>query len=166
MRIRPETPRDASAIDEVTATAFEPMAYSDGSEVAIIRKLRDDGDLLLSLVAEEARQIIGHVAFSAVSIGTSSDIWYGLGPVSVAPDRQRQGIGRKLIETGLAELRKAGGSGCVLVGDPGYYHRFGFVRNDLLTYLGVDKKFIQYLVFRGDQPAGEVRYAPAFDLET
>ena len=155
MHIRPETPEDATAIADVTTAAFEPMAYSDGSEVAIIRALRDAGDLTWSLVAEDAGEIVGHVAFSPVTIGGSDDVWFGLGPVSVAPDRQRRGVGRKLIETGLAELRRAGASGCVLVGDPGYYGQFGFIGDGPLTYLDVDKKFVQYLVLNGADPEGD-----------
>ncbi|CAG37963.1 hypothetical protein DPPB99 [Desulfotalea psychrophila LSv54] len=72
----------------------------------IINKLRDNGTLSLSLVAEVEAGIVGHIAFSPVTIGAVSANWYGLGPVSVSPSRQREGIGSQLIEAGIAELKK------------------------------------------------------------
>ncbi|MFN8663891.1 MAG: N-acetyltransferase [Thermomicrobiales bacterium] len=126
MIIRPESPADATAIHALTAAAFAGKPYSDGTEPYVIDALRADGALAISLVAEEQGEVVGHVAFSLVSIADEPGTWYGLGPVSVAPSRQRQGIGTALIETGLAQVRDLGAEGCVLLGDPAYYRRFGF----------------------------------------
>ena len=126
MLIRFEKPDDADAIHELTRVAFEPMPYSSNTEARIVRDLRASGDLTLSLVAEEDGEIIGHVAFSPVTIGNVEDGWYGLGPISVKPERQRQGIGRALIERGLDVLRERDATGCALIGDPSVYRGVGF----------------------------------------
>lgn len=126
MFIRPERPDDKQTIHDLTIAAFEPTPFSDGSEAPIITKLRNDGDLTVSLVAVRGGDIVGHVAFSPVTVGVESDGWYGLGPVSVWPDKQRQGIGSALINEGLAILKANGAKGGVLIGDPAYYGRFGF----------------------------------------
>ncbi|MCO6185514.1 GNAT family N-acetyltransferase [Rhizobium sp. L1K21] len=163
--IRNEKPGDEEAIFILTQTAFETMPYSDGSEGFIVNRLRADGDLAYSLVAiagqDAGEAIIGHVAFSPVTVG-SSEGWFGLGPISVAPNMQRKGVGKALIAQGLDRLRAAGGKGCVLVGDPGYYARHGFVSNGKLTYADIDQAFIQYIAFTDDEPEGEIHYAAAF----
>ena len=97
MEIRDERPGDEDAIHALTAEAFRPMPYSSGTEPAIIRALRASGALTLSLVAVEDGAIVGHVAFSPVAIDGQDEGWFGLGPISVSADRQRQGIGRALI---------------------------------------------------------------------
>ena len=90
--IRPERPDDADAIHELTVIAFDPMPFSDGTEAPIIRALRAAGELTVSLVDEEDGEVVGHVAFSPVTVGGADVGWYGLGPISVHPGRQRQGI--------------------------------------------------------------------------
>ncbi|MEL6840780.1 MAG: N-acetyltransferase, partial [Pseudomonadota bacterium] len=104
MLIRPETSADIKTIRQLTDIAFAPMPYSDGTEGAALDQMRSDGDLTLSLVAEDAGLIIGHVAFSPAQIGRTSGPWYGLGPISVRADRQRQGIGTQLAQEGLKQL--------------------------------------------------------------
>ncbi|MFE6255418.1 GNAT family N-acetyltransferase [Agromyces sp. NPDC057865] len=163
MRIRPEQPGDEDAIHELTLAAFEPMPFSDGTEAPIVRSLRGDGDLTISLVAEEDGVIIGHVAFSPVSIDGASDGWFGLGPVSVAPDRQRRGIGSALIGIGLQQLRDEGALGCALIGNPAVYRGMGFESDGLLTYRSLDVAFVQRIVFRGPAPRGRLRFAAAFE---
>ena len=160
--IRPEEPRDHAAIRVVTEAAFAAMEHSDGSEPAIVEALRRDGDLTLSLVAEDAQQIVGHIAFSPVTISDGTSGWYGLGPVSVIPDCQGEGIGFRLIQRGLADLRERGARGIVLLGDPAYYERFGFAHDPRLNYPGQRQEYFQCLVLEGDMPEGEVRYASAF----
>ena len=118
MQLRPERPGDEDAIHDLTAIAFEPMPFSDGSEAPIIRALRDSGDLTLSIVAEDDGEVVGHVAFSPVTVDGEDRGWYGLGPVAVRPDRQREGIGRSLVEAGLERLRTRGARGCALIGNP------------------------------------------------
>jgi putative acetyltransferase len=163
MIIRPEQPGDEEIIHDLTAAAFEPMSYSDGSEAPIIAGLRKDGDLTVSLVAVAGADIVGHVAFSPVAVGAESDGWYGLGPVSVWPDQQRQGIGSALIEEGLSILKAKGAKGCVLVGDPNYYGRFGFRSDGNLSYQELPPQYVQSLSFQGEPPTGQVKFSPAFE---
>ena len=160
--IRPERERDQPAIYSVTEAAFREMEFADGDEQDLVNRLRDDGDLTISLVAEEDGSIIGHIAFSPVTISDSTSDWYGLGPVSVVPARQGQGIGSKLVNQGLDRLRRLGARGCVLLGDPAYYSRFGFKHDPRLEYPGPPAKYFQCLVLDGDMPTGQVAYAPAF----
>ena len=88
--------------------------------------LRDSNALSISLVAEIDKKVVGNIAFSPVTISDVSPGWYGLGPVSVLPELHKQGIGKSLMREGLSMLKSMGAKGCVLVGDPGYYERFGF----------------------------------------
>lgn len=95
----------------------------------------------------------------------ASNDWFGLGPIAVAPDRQGEGIGRALIEAGLAELRLRNAGGCALIGDPALYGRFGFV-SGTLDYQGLDSSLVQHLVLDGSaDPRGELQYTPAFSPE-
>ncbi|WEK57040.1 MAG: N-acetyltransferase [Candidatus Brevundimonas phytovorans] len=161
MILRPETETDRAAIQALTAAAFDGHPHSDGSEPRIIEALRDAGALTLSLVAEVDGQVVGHAAFSPVEWPGQGD-WFGLGPVSVAPDSQNQGIGRQLIEAGLDDLRRRGARGCVVMGEPAYYGRFGFVQDPRLTYPGPPPDYFMALAFGAIEGSGEVRYHPAF----
>ncbi|WP_128891256.1 GNAT family N-acetyltransferase [Erythrobacter sp. HKB08] len=160
--IRPEGARDQSAIYSLTKDAFADMPFSDGDEQDLVDRLRADGDLALSLVAEDAERVVGHIAFSRVAISDGSADWYGLGPVSVLPECQRQGIGSRLIQRGIADLRERGARGIVLLGDPAYYSRFGFGHDPALTYPGPPPQYFQRLVIDGSPPKGVVSYPPAF----
>lgn len=160
-RIRPELPEDAPAIAALISAAFDGHPHSDGSEAGIVMALRRDGDLTLSLVAE-GDAVIGHIAFSPVTISDGSADWYGLAPLSVQPERQNEGIGAALVRRGLTELQALGAKGCVVLGDPAYYGRFGFVADPALTYSDVPEGMFQRLVLTGDIPRGSVLYAAAF----
>jgi putative acetyltransferase len=162
--IRPERPGDEDAIHHLTVAAFEPMEFSNGSESSIIEGLRRSGDLILSLVAEENGKIVGHAAFSPVTIGGAADDWFGLGPISVKPERQRQGIGRALILRGMELLKSRGAHGCALIGDPAFYSRFGFHSDGLLSHGDLDPRYVQRIIFSGPAPEGAVTFAPAFDI--
>lgn len=164
MLIRNEEPRDYDAIHRLTTRAFDPMPYSDGTEAAIIRLLRQNGDMTISLVAEEHGEIVGHIAFSPVTIDGTHDDWFGLGPVSVEPAQQKRGIGRTLIDTGLALLKDGGARGCALIGSPDLYGRFGFRSDGRLTYESIDPGYVQWLAFDGRPPSGELKFSPAFSL--
>lgn len=135
------------------------------AEAAIVRVLRENGDLSISLVGDEGAEIVGHIAFSPVAIGGKHDDWFGLGPVSVEPARQKRGIGRALIETGLSLLRERGAQGCALIGSPDLYRRFGFISDGQLTYGTLEPKYVQWIVLGGRPPVGELRFAPAFSLD-
>ncbi|MFB9948156.1 GNAT family N-acetyltransferase [Rhizobium puerariae] len=145
MRIRDERPGDEDTIHELTQTAFAPMPYSVGTEGSIIRALRRSGDLSLSLVAEDDGNIVGHAAFSPVAIDGVHDGWFGLGPISVRADRQRQGIGKALIREGLERLKARGAKGCALVGNLDVYRSSGFENDGRLSCKGVDDRYVQRL---------------------
>lgn len=125
--------------------------------------LREAGQLILSLVAEEGGNIVGHVAISPVTISDGSENWYGLGPISVAPQRQGEGIGSSLMGRALAGLRSLGAGGCVLLGDAAYYHRFGFKPEAGLVLPGVAPEYFQAIAFAAVIPNGTVAYHTAFD---
>lgn len=165
MIIRQEQEPDYGAIEQVTADAFALVEHSDQTEPAIIAALRDAGALTISLVATDGDEVIGHVAFSAVTIDGEDHRWFGLGPVSVRPDRQGRGIGGALIRQGLHELRAQGAAGCVLLGNPGYYRRFGFVNDPDLRYPGAPPEYFMRLTFDGSDPAGQVEYHAAFGAQ-
>lgn len=162
IQIRDERPEDVAAIQALTQKAFAGMPFSDGSEPGIILRLREAGDLALSLVAVERDAIIGHVAFSPLRIAGADGLWFGLGPISVEPTRQKQGVGRQLVSKGLVRLRQQGAQGCALIGDPAVYAGMGFVSDGALTYSDVPLQYVQRIVFSGDAPRGELHYAPAF----
>ncbi|MGX5736460.1 GNAT family N-acetyltransferase [Bosea thiooxidans] len=167
MPIRAEQPGDIDAIRALTTEAFATAPHRSGTEAAIVDGLRAAGALTLSLVAVAGdgtdAALLGHVAFSPVTIDGADRGWFGLGPVSVRPGRQRGGIGSALIREGLRRLRASGAGGCVLLGDPAYYGRFGFAADPALVLEGVPPEYFMRLAFGGDVPAGTVRYHAAFD---
>ncbi len=160
--IRAERLGDETTIHHLTEAAFREMPFSEGDEQHLVDALRRDGDLALSLVAEGAVRVVGHIAFSRVTISDGTPDWYGLGPVSVWPELHHQGIGSALIRQGIAQLRERGAAGIVLLGSPAYYGRFGFRHEPQLRYPGPPPEYFQCLVLTGDLPEGEVSYAPAF----
>lgn len=158
MQIVHERPGDEPAIRAVTQAAFVGQAHSEQTEAAIIDALRAADALTVSLVAPERGVLVGHVAFSPVMIKNVDRGWFRLGPVSVAPDRQRRGIGSRLITDGLEQLRAKGARGCVVLGDPEYYGRFGFKPETGLTYPDVPPEYFQALAFDDEGAIGEVEY--------
>lgn len=163
MLIRPELPADQPAIRSVIEAAFADSPHRSGTEAAIVDALRAADALTVSLVAETGGAIVGHVAFSPVVISDGAPGWFGLGPVAVSQERQRQGIGEALIIAGLDRLRDLGASGCVVLGDPDYYGRLGFSVMPSLRYAGAPPEYFQSLTIRGPAPAGEVNYHRGFD---
>ena len=163
IEIANENDTDVAAIRAVTIAAFLRAPHTSHTEQLIVDALRKAGQLTLSLVAKADGAIVGHVAISPVSISDGAAGWYGLGPLSVAPECQRRGIGSCLMREALRELERQGASGCVLLGDPGYYHRFGFRVDPNLELPGVPVEYFQALSFGGSMPRGTVTYQPAFD---
>jgi putative acetyltransferase len=161
--IRSEEAQDESSIRAITEAAFKGVAYSAGTEGLIVDGLRAANALTVSLVAVEEGELVGHVAFSPVAIDGADFGWFGLGPVSVRPDRQGQGIGSRLIHEGLDRLRALGAKGCVLLGDPGYYGRFGFETDAALRYEGAPPGYFMRLSLKGPAPQGTVTFHEAFD---
>ena len=162
MIIRKETESDIGAIFEITKKAFENHPYSNNTEQFIVNALRDDSALTLSLVAEVDGAVVGHVAFSPVTISDGSKNWYALGPLSVIPTMQKQGIGKALVTKGLALLKANGAQGCVLVGEPGYYGRFGFENIPGLVMEGVPDENVLTLSFTESKVQGTVTHHPGF----
>ncbi len=162
MIIRNEIESDVEIISEVTKRAFENHPYSHQTEQFIISALRASHALTLSLVAEVGGKVVGHIAFSPVTISDGSQNWYGLGPVSVLPEFQRQGIGKSLIHEGLSLLKSLGAKGCVLVGDPKYYERFGFSNFPDLILDGVPQKYFLALPFDTNKAQGAVLFHQGF----
>jgi predicted N-acetyltransferase YhbS len=162
--LRRERDGDEAAIAQVIATAFAGEERSDGGEAGIVERLRDELELEASYVAvTPSGRLVGHVAFSPVVIDGRECAWYGLAPLAVLPDWQRRGIGAALVEAGLEDLRRIDAAGCVVLGEPGYYGRFGFVHDPALIYPGASvPDYFQRLVLRGDPPAGIVAYSAAF----
>ena len=160
--VRDETPADFGAITDVTVAAFETLAVSRHTEQFIVCALRAAGALRVSLVAELDGRVVGHIAFSPVTCSDGTAGWYGLGPVSVLPGLQRQGIGARLITEGLGRLRALGARGCCLVGHPGYYTRFGFANVAGLGIDGVPPEVFFALPFGGAIPRGTVEFHPGF----
>jgi predicted N-acetyltransferase YhbS len=163
LEIRAERRTDFAAISNVVTAAFATAPHSSGTEGRIVEALRAARALAVSLVAEEGGEIVGHVAFSRVTIAGAGGDWYGLGPVSVRPDRQRRGLGQLLVQTGLDQLRGLHAAGCVVLGDPGYYRRFGFESDPALTYGGYHSPYFQRLIIGGPPPAGDAIYHAAFE---
>lgn len=159
MIIRDENQADLDAIHKLVAAAFQRP-----DEAALIDHLRSEGACVLSLVAVEGDEIVGNVLFSRMTAPFRA---LGLGPVSVKPSRQRRGIGRRLIRTGLDRARGAGWRGVFVLGDPKFYSRFGFdpdlAGGFMCRYSG---PHLMALALGRELPtrAGVIEYASAFDL--
>lgn len=162
VKLRNETDADLCAIAEVTAAAFKTLEISNHTEQFIITALRNARALAVSLVAEVDGRVVGHIAFSPVSISDGTHNWYGLGPVSVLPEYQRQGIGKALVLEGLSRLKVLKAGGCCLVGHPEYYRKFGFWNMPGLVLDGVPQEFFFALPFDGRSPQGTVTFHDAF----
>ncbi|GAB3700109.1 GNAT family N-acetyltransferase [Corynebacterium nasicanis] len=158
MIIRPEVPADIPSIAAVTAAAFSEVEHSAQTEPAIIDALRAAGALSVSLVAVDDEQVIGHVAASPVLIDAHPGPFYGLGPLSVLPERQGEGIGSLLLRSVMEHLVDA--EVIVLLGEPDFYARFGFAPVEGLVYPDAPAEY--FLAYRNPHRRGEVSYHPAF----
>lgn len=163
--IRDEARHDAEVIAEVTVAAFDSLEISNHTEQFIVEALRSAGALTVSLVAEVDGHVVGHIAFSPVTISDGSNNWYGLGPVSVLPLYQRMGIGKALIREGLSRLKELGAKGCCLVGHPQYYRKFGFENVTGLVVEGVPEEVFFALSFDGRFPQGNVTFHEGFKAD-
>ncbi|HEY0975408.1 MAG TPA: N-acetyltransferase [Solimonas sp.] len=163
LQIRDERPGDAPMIHALVTLAFRDAAHTSHTEPFIVDALRRADQLSISQVGEIEGVIVGHVAVSPVWISDGASGWYGLGPISVTPLRQGQGIGSRLMHTALEALRQRGAAGCVLLGAPAYYGRFGFRADERLVLPDVPPAYFQALSLDGTMPRGTVRYHPAFE---
>ena len=161
--IRAETAADVAAIEAVTICAFLNAPHTSHTEQFIVSGLRKAGLLTISLVAEAEGTVIGHVAVSPVSISDGASGWFGLGPISVVPEHQCRGVGSRLVHEALRILREDGAAGCVLLGEPGYYRRFGFQADPNLILPDVPPEYFQAISLDSSRPHGTVAYPEAFN---
>lgn len=162
MWIREEAPEDIEPICEVVRKAFAGDPGGGQLENRTIDSLRHDQALAVSLVADVDGRIAGHIAFSPARPSRDGDGWYVLGPVAVDPADQGHGVGSALVRAGLRLLQEREANGCVVLGDPDYYRRFGFAPDPLLTLRGAPAGMFQALRFTDAASAGEVVLHPAF----
>jgi putative acetyltransferase len=157
--IRPETAEDRAAIFAVHEDAFGGTA-----EAELVDTLRRDGDIILSLVAH-ADGVIGHVAFSRLTLPSSPARASALAPLGILKERQHQGIGSSLVREGLGRLTDCGEDLVLVLGEPAYYGRFGFAAEDATgLQTPYDGPYLQaiFLTEEGRHARGPVRYARAF----
>lgn len=166
MLIRDEHPNDKAAITEVIYSAFlnhpQHAPGTPPTEHRIVEALRARGKLTRSRVAESDGAVVGHVAFSPVTINGADCGWYGLGPLSVLPARQGLGIGSALVRDGIAQIQALGAAGIVLLGNPKYYGRFGFEAYPGLILPDVPAQYFQGLPLKGAWASGVVAYDEGF----
>ena len=168
MLIRDERPEDASRITHIQYTAFKGHpVHAPGAEPVehhLVTGLRAANALTLSLLVEKGRQAVGHIAVSPAVVGAVQDGWFLLGPLGVLPPFQGQGLGSALVAEALRRLGQQGAAGVVLVGEPGFYTRFGFACWPDLGYPGVPGEYVLAARFGPAVPAGAIRAHPAFAL--
>ncbi len=163
--VKPVTIRTQRDGDNVAA--IHRAAFPTEAESRVVDELRAQGKALVSLVAESGPQIVGHVLFSAAEIEGQRKDGAGLAPVAVLPEMQRRGIGSTLVRAGLDACRRAGVGFVVVLGDPGFYERFGFERasgRGLRNEYGAESEFMVIELVPQSIPAkgGLVKYAPEF----
>ncbi len=158
MIVRSEAPGDVAAIRAVQEVAFGQLA-----EAPLVDDLRDAGDSVLSLVAVEGKTIIGHAMFSRLKAPFQA---LALAPVAVLPDRQRIGVGSRLIREGIARSEAAGWAGIFVLGDPAFYRRFGFDADKASGFISpyAGPHLMALSLGRRELPtdAGSIQHAPAF----
>ncbi len=128
VEIRESLPEDVALIE-----ALYPSAFPDEDLLPLVRELLKEGPAVLSLVAIADEALAGHVVFTTCSVAGSPDEVALLGPLAVAPARQKQGIGSAIVRAGLQQVQSAGASQVYVLGDPAYYSRFGFAPDENVT---------------------------------
>lgn len=164
LKVRTEKPGDVPFVHELNALAFPTEAEAD-----LVDVLRTKVRPLISLVALDNDDIVGHIMFSPVELeGTSSLKIMGLAPMVVSPDRQRSGIGSELVSEGLLRCSESGAGAVVVLGHPDYYPRFGFVPASMMNiqceYDVPDEAFMVLELIAGclDGSEGTIKYHEAF----
>jgi putative acetyltransferase len=164
VKIRPENPDDLAAVRGVHEAAFPTAAEAD-----LVDRLRGSGKAAVSLVAEEDAAVVGHILFSPVTFDPGVEVLaYSLAPMAVRPGHEKHAVGRRLVQNGLAECHAKGACLVVVLGDPGYYGRFGFERasrHGLRNEFGVEEAFMVFMLEAGAHPppGTMVKYAREFD---
>ncbi|MFT7653370.1 MAG: putative acetyltransferase [Candidatus Azotimanducaceae bacterium] len=165
LTVRGERPEDIGDIFDITELAFRGRPYAGGDEQDLVNRLRDTNALALSLVAEIGGCVVGQITFSLASNSDESGPWFALGPVSVIPELQNEGIGSALINRGLAEIRDRGALGCILTGNPDYYQRFGFKLCPANVPAEESAEFFQLKILCASSTSGMFEFHPAFYQE-
>jgi putative acetyltransferase len=163
--IRPEQSDDIPAVRRVHEAAFPTPA-----EAKLVDRLRSGGKAAVSLVAHDENEIVGHILFSPVTFdppASPSVVALGLAPMAVLPGHEKHGVGRRLVQNGLAECHARGACMVVVLGDPPYYGRFGFERasrHGLRNEFGVEEEFMVFMLDARahPEPGTLVKYAPEF----
>ncbi|RPJ23900.1 MAG: N-acetyltransferase [Chloroflexi bacterium] len=169
INIRNEETKDIEQVGQVLRAAFPTDA-----ENRLVDALRANGKAIISLVAIQNGQVLGHILFSPVSITPPSRATppneakgIGLAPVAVRPDVHSQGIGSGLIREGLRLCAELGYDYCVVLGDPKYYQRFGFERASqfgVQNEYGADHAFMMIRFSKRSTVQGLIKYAPEFAM--
>lgn len=164
--IRPEQPGDFDAIDEIVSAAFL-AEFGTTTEAALVRTMRARGQLIpeLTMVAEEHGVVVGHIAFSEVTLDGNTAHGLGLAPVAVAPSAQKSGVGTLLITTALSAAADQGWQFVVLLGHAGYYPKFGFAPAAALGITGDygdHDGWMAQPLGNAALPTGHVRYCSSF----
>jgi putative acetyltransferase len=160
--IRDEQSTDHQAIHSITEIAFRGRPYAGGDEQDVIIRLRNAHDLTLSLVYLIDSKIVGQITFSPATVADASQPWFALGPVSVLPEFQGQGIGSILINLGLSRIVELGARGCILTGNPIYYQRFGFELCPENCPVNEPEEYFMLKLFVSKQPDGPFKFHEAF----
>ena len=163
LTIRSEQQQDIDAIASVIKAAFSGMPYAEGDEAELVAALRSDHALPVSLVAEIDGVIVGQICFSPAQAIGFTQKWFALGPLAVAPDYQRKGIGSILVYAGLFAIRDLGAKGCILVGDSMFYSRFGFFNAPLNAPCNQPSEHFMIKILASDLPVGTIAFHKAFD---
>ena len=163
--IRTERAEDLPGVRRVNEAAFPTTAEAD-----LVDRLRANGKAAVALVAEDEGRIVGHIAFSPVTFNPPLDVVaFGLAPMAVLPGHEKHGVGRRLVQNGLAECHARGACMVVVFGEPDYYGRFGFERasrHGLRNEFGVEDHFMVFMLEAGAHPPPGtlVKYTPEFNL--
>ncbi len=166
MFIRDEKSGDAARITDIQYAAFKdhPLhpAGAEPTEHLIVERLRAAGALTLSLLAGADGAAVGHIALSPAAVGADAMGWFLLGPIGVLPEQQNQGLGSALVREALRRMKEQGALGVVLVGDPGFYGRFGFAAAPGLAWPGVPDPYVLAVCFTARRPQGAIAAHAAF----
>ncbi|KJY82192.1 acetyltransferase [Vibrio galatheae] len=164
MLIRTEAPADILAVDRLLKSTFETEA-----EANLVMRLRENGRRTLSLVAcNDDGEVVGYVLFSPVTLDGSDLNWQGLAPLAVDEQYRNQGLAAELVKEGFAALYEFGYPACVVLGDPAYYGRFGFIdseQHQMRCQWDVPQGAFQVLALAEDefdQRSGLIEYSPEF----
>ncbi|HEX8559233.1 MAG TPA: N-acetyltransferase [Pyrinomonadaceae bacterium] len=165
LTVRAEAPEDRESVRRVNEAAFGRAGEAD-----LVEALRAGGRHSVSLVAEEAGRVVGHILFSPLTVESGAGEWVaqGLGPMAVVPGRQRRGVGSLLVREGLRSCARLGHEVVFVLGHADYYPRFGFraaAREGLACEFPAPEECFMVAELRPGALAGRkglVRYAPEF----